>query len=1058
MALVSLSANAAVKPIVLTTPDDYQLIALSPNGKWATGIYVDNSSNTFAFLWNLESGNIRLLSNTETSYGSAVSNDGVVAGHYTFHPADGSSSYETPGWYKDGEWHACEQPNGMRVGDLGSAGQGGGITPDGRLMSGAMYINGVYTPMVWNLEEGGKIVAELDITNPEGGSRSGNAYCISPDGLYAGGWSYCDNRTATMWTISTNEKKYIGLTDHNHQTPWASVDKFSPDGKKVLYGGGWNYNVDEESNTQYGYRLCDLETGQLTQIPTMGGESTVQLFGISNDYTVVGSTGDYDAGRAIIYHTAGSVWDESEQVFSAPRGEFLEDYLKAQGVDFSKYNVFPNPENPSRLTLFRGQDITADGNGIAILYYGISGQYAAMRSMVVLLNQDADHAAPVELGLKQMEAISCVKVTWAKPVRAADGIKGFAIYRDGEKIAEVPANATSYYDNAATYGNHTYYVTSVYADEETPSAQHTITVIEKPVQAPQALYARQKGFSSVQAQWLEPQSNLVNKSWYNPATANLQGFGIGLDDASIEMGIGFDREEMELYKGSKIVKVNFYPMSKQENLTLNIYKYNAKNLPELIYTQPVTEDLNWRQRNTITLNQPVDLPTDGDIVVAFSCHLPEASNEVLGMDYGHYNPRYSDLLRFTDENDFYSYYDLRAEQGYPDYMTFMIDMVLAPEGSDSSVDAVKEYEVLLNGVSKGTTNDLKYVIPHATVKTTNENVTVGVKAIYANGTVSPVTESVITLKGSFPALTAYETEAASASSVKVSWEAPVDYDSHDITYAGSTPGTSRLNGIVGPAENNYGFMAAAKYSPNVLKGYNGYQINSLKFYPTADAVFTFMLIEDGKQIAEAEVYEYELNKWNEVQLPETIEIKETSTYYLVLDIYDAEPEMSPIALDSKAPFVGTSDLYTAGDDVLGATWSSISADTGMRGNWMMGINVIDPDQVEAPIESYDVYISKPGTTTTPALVASKITDTEYVHDFGENVSGRGRVRVNIHYAGRSAVAAGPILYYEFTYDGIDAINAADAAAKRKLYTLNGIIANERTRGIVIGKNRKYNIK
>ena len=57
-------AKAAVAPILLTSPDDYQVIAISPNGKWATGVYVDYGQNTFGFLWNLESNKTQLLSTT----------------------------------------------------------------------------------------------------------------------------------------------------------------------------------------------------------------------------------------------------------------------------------------------------------------------------------------------------------------------------------------------------------------------------------------------------------------------------------------------------------------------------------------------------------------------------------------------------------------------------------------------------------------------------------------------------------------------------------------------------------------------------------------------------------------------------------------------------------------------------------------------------------------------------------------------------------------------------------------------------------------------------------
>ncbi|MGN0232334.1 MAG: hypothetical protein ACI4A8_09025, partial [Muribaculaceae bacterium] len=69
--------------IILKSPEEYQVMKISPNGKWACGVYVDYGYSCYAFRWNLESGTVELLSNGDESEAWCVSDDGVVCGTYT---------------------------------------------------------------------------------------------------------------------------------------------------------------------------------------------------------------------------------------------------------------------------------------------------------------------------------------------------------------------------------------------------------------------------------------------------------------------------------------------------------------------------------------------------------------------------------------------------------------------------------------------------------------------------------------------------------------------------------------------------------------------------------------------------------------------------------------------------------------------------------------------------------------------------------------------------------------------------------------------------------------
>lgn len=979
LATVVLSATAAwaePQPIVLMSPPDYQVLAISPNGKWATGIFSDYSYAQRGFLWNLESDTFEQLSTSEESMGWAVANDGTVCGAFTdCSTSEIGAGTMMPGYYRNGEWHSVEVPQGFSgpEDNYHGAGQGYGISADGTVITGAVYVNGNYTPAVWRE---GQLVQLLDVTNE--GMQGGAPYCISPDGTMVGGWTYRYNRACTLWNVADNTRKIIGTAEG----PWSSVDRFSPDGKKVILGGGWDESIPEDAETQYYFSIYDIETGELTSLPAYDRNSTVRLFGISNSYTCVGSTADYDGGRAVIY----------------PNGTgpaiLMEDYLRERGVDIDNMGLLV-PEEIGYMLLFRAQDISADDNIHALLAYD---QYG-MRSMIVMFNQDAEHAAPIEVKARQLSGIATTEISWSAPIRSTEGIQSYRIYRDDAQIAEVSADVRSFFDPALAYGSYLYSVSTVYADgTEMRASAPSLTVSPRIVAQPGGLKARQKGAYSIFAEWEAPGTNLVCKSWYNPATANLRGFGIGIDGQTIECGVGFLQAEMANYEGYSISKVNFYPMSEQWGWTLNIYKYEGAT-PVRIYSQPVTQELNYKHRNTVVLDEPVPVPTDGDLVVAFEVVVPFATMNVIGMDYGHYYPGYSDLVRLSSDPDLYSYYYASLENGYPDYASFMIEAVLTGEGEDLSADELTGYRLSLDGDEQLMTTDEDW----KSDKVSQASHVLSVQAVYADGKVSDPVSTTVDVAYDYKKVEAVDVKIA-GSQVDLQWQAPMDDDTTEITYAHGQP---QAESIIGPMENNYGILAAVEYGQKLLSGYDGYEITGLRFYPIGNATYTFLLAADDEFIAEVPVYDYELYTWNTVQLDEPIYIDANATYMLVLDCYDGEPDCPSLAIDNRLPLSFTSDLVSTD----GSYWSSILVETGLSGNWMMGMMIADPEAQPMAVDGYDVVID--GKT-----VGEKVEQTSFSCDLAEQANGKHNLRVNTYYTGRAVSVKGDLITFTIDIAGI----------------------------------------
>ena len=968
------AAWAETEPIVLMSPTNYQVLAISPNGQWATGIFSDNSMAQRGFLWNLQSNTFELLSTNEESQGWTVANNGTVCGSFTDHrTSDIGAGTIMPGYYRDGEWHGVEIPQGFSgpEDNYHGAGQGYAISADGTVMAGALYINGNFSPAVW---KEGQLVELLNISN--NGMQGGAPYCISPDGTLVGGWSYRNNRSCTLWNLNNGTRTFIS----EEQSPWASVNRFSPDGKKVIYGGGWDMSIDPEAEVQYYYSIYDIETGEATSLPARDNNSTVSIFGISNSYTCVGSTGDYDTGLAIIYPNG------------AGPAILLEDYLTERGVDFEPLEL-PIADEDDHKMIFRGADISADDNILALLAYGQEG----LCSIIVMLNQDSEHAAPQEVKARQLSGISTSQITWNAPVRAAEGIEAYRIYRNEELIAELPADVYSYYDSKLDYTTYLYNVSSLYSDgTEMMASAPSLTVAPLTVARPEGFSVRQKGVYSIKGEWDTPGTNLVCKSYFTPATANLRGFGIGADDQTIEVGIGFKKEEMANYLGYSISKVNFYPMSEQESWKVNIYQYDG-DTPVCIYSQPVTQDLIYKHRNAVVLDQPVPVTADGDLVIAIEVTVPVASMNVIGMDYGHNYPGYSDLIRTIDDPDFYSYYYTTMEYGVADYANVMIEAVLTAEGQDLTCDEVCSYRLTLDGQEVLNEKALSWTSD----KVSQDKHTLSLQAVFADGKVSDPVSAEVNVSYKYKSIDNIDI-TNNGSKVNLAWEAPVDDDLTTITYA---HGTAQNEGIIGPEENDYYFMAGVQYDQTLLVGYEGYTIQALRFFPTANATFTFSLYDDTNLIADIPVETYELDTWNVVALPEPIQLIGNTSYLLVLECYEPEAGLPPLAIDNRLPLAFTSDLIS----VDGMSWSSITVESGLAGNWMMGIDITDPASSLLPVDGYEVRID--GTK-----VADRMTETSLTYDLGEDAVGSHTARVNTFYTGRATAVNGSLITFVIDAD------------------------------------------
>lgn len=1022
-------------PLVLTTPPDYQVTALSNNGKWACGTYTNAVNMTYAFRWNLTTNEIVLLSGDDIlSQADNISDEGVVVGQFdnTEATSNGAPIF-TAGYWKDGAWHHLPNINDAYVDNQEGVGYAYSISPDGQYIGGSYNdAQSVLIPVIW---KDGQIVHTF-----EGTGYDGMIYGISPDGKKAVGWTINAQsegaRVATLWEVG---KGMTLLMDSRKSNAWCSGRTFSPNGRLVLFWEGYHdYTAEEkpypESANMGIIAIYDTETGEKRVIPNL------------KDYPFNFDVYDItDAGTVVGYEQFESDYVERAIIYKDGRTRLMEDYLKEKGVDLEAQKQILIQSDSTRHELFRGIGISADEQTLAVLYYDTIG---AIRTLVVKLDEDLTNRPPVQLKAKQLEGLGAAKLTWKEPLAGGGHVLGYNIYRDGDLLNQTLCTTAEYIDTGLDNQRYAYTVKAVYADGESEASDPAeLFVREKKLSAPRNLYVRRANYANALVSWESPASNLIAKSYYEDG-AEITGFG-GEANA-FEAAICLKSEELAAYAGNQIAGVTFHPLSTQQSWTLNIYTQSklttgAKLNP--IYTQDLTETIVPGKENTVYFPALLPLPAGEDIYVALTVkpNAGNTSNEILGQVYGNVVPGYSDLARMLSEPELYSLYEAALADSYTYTTSWAISLLLTTDGRTTEADRIRSYRIYDGETVMGETESLSFLM---TGLSAGEH-TIGVEAVYTNGEVSPqstfafqMTPNEEIYKSITPSVTLTDDVT-----IRATWDVPTDNDETFITYAAE----DRLQGgVTGPSESNYGYMASVIYDESRLKGYDGYEITALRFYPLAKADYTFFLKKDGKVII-SDLYAetYTPNQWNVITLDEPVILDEHATYRLELDCWDVPAGQAPLGLDALPPFIGVSDLYSLDE---GTTYSSI-INASSYGNWMMGMVLQSPQKTPLPVSGYDVLVDGRQVNESP------VKEPSYTYTFPTEDTDAHRLQVNVTYEVKGTVVGENTFFYigtagiedvvyelDIRREGNSVIVCGDEVEKMTAYDLSGTCLKQVSEG------------
>ena len=1005
LATSGMMAQPSPKPLILTGPAEYYIQGISPNGVWAYGTYLTGSGEGYAFRWNLQNNKIELLSaGSSTSSPTGISNDGTVAGFRKDNTIVPNGAYVRSGeFWKNGKWNRLPNPitgkDDCYDGDLGL--NINCITPDSRFLGGTSMYNDV---IVWKNEE-------LDWTSKSGYTCS--ASCISPDGQMLGGWSFDptgeEQRLPILWRKG-QDPIWLKHQPICSSSVFNTCYQFSNNGKWLLYWGGYNETGDDPNKATL-YGLYNLEKGETVEIPCMTDRvKNMRYFSINSNGTCLGKeTGSTFSGKTDANgNPEFSVVDSTYlTIYKDGKVQKLPEYLESKGVDFKSNKNF-------KFFDADGGTCISDDERILSLRYADTLGY--IHSMIIMLDQNMTSRPPVQVEAQRITGSNGILVTWKEPLANADDVKSYNVYRNGTLVANVPAGTFRYVDDAVQIGSqYSYTVTSVYPETES-SASDVASIDYNAIQpqAPVNLFAHQVREANVLLEWDAPKSNFTVKNYYDD-TDKLTGFGA--DDLSFEVAINIPADEMVYYKNQKLTSVNFCPMSPQKKWVLNVYtKDTSTGELTQVYTQPITQQLNYGRFNSVVLDTPLSLPEDKNVYVAIAVYPIFNYNgyNLIGEMEGKVKPGYSDLVRLIefDDPDFYSAYEDARKKASLSANAWAIDAVFTPDGADPDRDKIKTYLVYVDGQQVGQTAERQFE-SSLLEKGTH---TFAVATVYNDGSVSPNAETKLNIVENTeyyqPTQNVYA-DPNGAQGVTVHWTMPKDKGAAYVSYAYGNFGRA----LAGMETLNYNYRARAEYAENLFRGYEGYKITALRFYPCAESDYTLILYADKKKVAEVSVDEYTKYEWNDIPLPTPLDVEQGVVYSLEADCYDTETGGTPLCIDDGVMIYGVSNLLSTDD---GQSYSTLYDNIGLNGNWMIGLKLENGEERPLNIAGFNVVIDNKKVNT------ELVQGNSYDYTPARTDARSHRLRVDAVYNVKGEVQ-GSVVIFTFSAGGPEGINDATVA-------------------------------
>lgn len=981
-----LGEQVLITPVALET---MHMRAISPNGRYAAG-FLGSDTSSSGLIWNLASDKQEYQSTIYINQLWGVSNDGTAYGWRTRTQEVSEDMTDADllwGICKNGIW--TEKPAGMVTEN---------ITADGKLFGSksgrpALYDFATESYTYYNIT----------------GAQSGHITAMSDDNTVAGGYVIVDGqRVPAIWQGTDNItilSDAIGC--HN-----PGITDISGNGKWAIVGQDFRLNV---------------ATGDMEHMISMTSRyhnttNPEVLTAIADDGTIFGA---YDGslmgtgyGTPLVYTIDG-------------RWRSFSDWLRDEkDLTISGYYV---------------TSIAAVANGHdTFLFHGMRlldiSEDAFTRGIVLNINTQVKHLAPVALKAEHMNGMNVIKLSWDKPLNEAYKVSKYIVRRNGTELATTDNNTFAYYDNTVESDvEYTYTISAKYNDgvesNETEEVKISFSLkLETPIHD---LNLYRIGLNDVKLTWQQPVTAMPKLQYFDEAA---EAFAFGTAGWDSEWGIRIPASDLKIYEGQVIRLFQFLPVLRQNGYTLNLYHgdntkdgaYDA----EPFYTQEIDPStLNYGSVNTIALTTPQALDTSRDLYIALLIN-NTGNDGMLGVSYEGFKAGYTDLCRVVGAPGFDTMMPMSKVSSTKTELVLPLGVVVA---SDATSDAVmlNNYIVKDNGEVVGTSN-----IPQIRIDNVSDGTHVfDVIAAYNNGKSSePVSVSLDMQKNENAYIPVDDVNITvnDDNTVTLKWEAPLDEDRSYIHYGDMTPSWAW-----DIARGIDAFTAISSYSADLTAAYaDDYEIVGMYYYPMADVSFALSIEDDfGAELAYVVPDDVVFNEINIVPLETPLTVDGGKTYLLKVDVSDAYSGCRALAFDSTNKWRnGMSNLIDYG---YGMTTIAEFLQVGETPNWLMGLVVRQKNAKPLPLEGYDVRID--GTIVNSSAVTATSYTTEAI--------AKGNHTANVDVIYTSAVTkqgADNDFRVSKEIDGILDINA-DGTDNALVYDLQGrrVIRNAAGQGLYI---------
>ena len=221
-------------------------------------------------------------------------------------------------------------------------------------------------------------------------------------------------------------------------------------------------------------------------------------------------------------------------------------------------------------------------------------------------------------------------------------LKGFNVYRDGERRNSEPLTSLEYTEEVHPGGTYYYAVTAVYDVGESCQNEFPIQVGTE-LNPPTDLTDSVGNYHDVYLTWRSP---VQAEEWWLSYCSNNYSTNIGAGEVTFDVAIRFEPSQLVSLDGKLLTEIWMVASDTGKNSTYRARIWTGENAANMIVDQPIT-DLVWGEWNNIVLTTPVTIDASQELWIGYD--IVESADDYAGAaDEGPAVAGYGDMIYYNN--------------------------------------------------------------------------------------------------------------------------------------------------------------------------------------------------------------------------------------------------------------------------------------------------------------------------------------------------------------------------------------------------------------------------